>query len=131
MSFNNFTRYFDVRGARYEFVAEPTGEIYFYYHSGTTNDGQRVIQLDQFGHETRLDTELTGMGSSAVVVFRKVLDIIKEWVSIEKPSIIMFYAFEPSRQRVYNRLVLVLEKALPEYELNHCEDGYYILRRYK
>ena len=126
---SKFVRYFTVKDATYKFIATESGEIFFHYHGGTTADGQKVVKLDMFGYDEHLDTELTGMGHNAIAVFRKVLDIIKEWVSVEKPSLISFNASEPKRQRTYAKLVKVLETQLPGYEIALSHNGYYILRK--
>ncbi|WP_366658588.1 hypothetical protein [Fodinicurvata sp. EGI_FJ10296] len=126
---NEFVRFFTVKDVTYKFVAEPSGQIYFLYHQGRTASGQHVISLDRFGYDEVLTTELDGMGKYAIIVFRKVLYVIKEWVSIKKPDVITFSAYEPKRRIVYNKLVLFLEKALKNYSICHMEDGYYILFR--
>ena len=126
---NEFVRFFTVKDVTYKFVAEPSGQIYFIYYQGRTVSGQYVISLDQFGYDEILTTELDGMGSYAITVFRKVLSAIKEWISIKKPDVITFSAYEPKRQIIYNKLAVVLENALSDYSICHMKDGYYIFWR--
>lgn len=58
--------------------------------------------------------DLTGTGN-AFLVLSTVVDILKEFVTKNKDAVykIIFTAKEPSRQRVYDRMVRILSKSLP------------------
>ena len=126
---NEFVRFFTVKDVTYKFIAKPSGQIFFLYHKGRTVSGQYVISLDRFGHDEIIETRLGGMGNHATTVLRKVLYLIKEWVSIKRPDVITFTANEPKRIIIYNKLVFFLEKELKNYSICHMMGGYYILYR--
>jgi hypothetical protein len=66
--------------------------------------------------DTKPTTELTGTGNSRKV-FGTVVKIVQEYVASYKPSALYFTAdsTEPSRVKLYNRMISQADKALPDY----------------
>jgi hypothetical protein len=65
---------------------------------------------------TKPKTELTGTGNSRKV-FGTVVKIVQEYVASYKPKALYFTAdsSEPSRVKLYNRMISQADKALPDY----------------
>lgn len=58
--------------------------------------------------------EITGSGN-ALDVFRNVSSAVAAFANKEKPDVMAFTAAEPSRQKLYDRLVKTVAKSVPDY----------------
>lgn len=79
----------------------------------------------QFSNESKASRfDITGSGG-AHEVFSNVLAAIVAYVKKEDPSIITFSASEPSRRRLYDRMVKTVSKIMPQYAAIYSEsEGY-------
>lgn len=118
---------FTVDGLDYVLQIGEAGDVCFALVGGASKKGsaRKADKYDLFRDEPRLeDVELSG---NVFAVFRKIKEIVLEYVYRAKPWRISFYANSPRKTAIYRRIAFRVIKNLYGFNLVEAPEGTFSL----